>query len=620
MGKEKRKTQSTKTATDRAVAIVCLLLALVIAAVLVITVLNETGVILRVSNATTIGEGENKVKVDKAMMAYFLNTEIMSAYNSAAEYAEMYKQYGLDLGVSYFLGYDPSYDLSLQDYSETQTWYDYYVERAKTSVTEVVVYAHAAKQAGLTIDEAAIDAEIEEIKAELKAQGASFSDWYGKGVSESDVRRCLELTQYAIAFLEHKQENVKTELDAGEEVSSIVKKYVEDNKTSFYSATVLKHSVTVSEKNFISEAAYDRKVEIETRFAKYLKTAKTAAEYMAMLENKSNKITELGKEYDAEQKAKETTAGAKAAETEKATEKATESTTEKATLSYEELVEKYDEEITYNEGTDALNDWLFGDTWASEGEINYFTENSSETVTEKATTTEKETKTETETAAKEEGTSASTGAKADDKSNSSSDKKTETKRIFKITTYFVLDACDLDHEYTHDFGFLIVSDKAIAEAIKESFANGTKSLDNFYNLAEAKHNSLHGTSEHSHSDTFDFNKVEQITAGAFENAYGSEFSVVDDWIESTDRKAGDVSDIIEIVTTSGTGDTKKEIKTYALIYFDKENTGEKGESWYPSALSATVSSEVEKWYNAQTKPVFNDSNLKDIPTIVIVTQ
>lgn len=618
MGKnnfDNRKKAVQKTAKDKAVAITCIVLAILIVAVIAVSVLNEFAVFDRMNTVVKSGD----VKVNKTMMSFFLSDTIMNWYAQYGGYSSLFSvDLSKDLHAQqYGLGYESMF---LGEFSGS--WYDYFLSQTLENVKMYVVYADAAKAAGLSLteqDKIDIDTTINGIKEGLKANGSSFSEQYGKGVSEGDVRDCYELIYLASAFMEYKQTELENALDKDDKA---LYTYVDENKSEFYSAKCLKYTATIKEQSFKTAESYQKQVDKQKALAEKMLAAKTPAEFIDLMEGKKT-TTETETTTNTET---ETTAT-----TESSTSTGKETVTiATETLSPEEVLEskmdKHSVEIEYSTGTGELEDWLFGSEWASEGEVKYFEETGSEaatttkpatTTTEKATSSEKETSTETETGKAKAGESTSE-SKTETETKTENKTETETKKTYKtykIEVYYVLESCDKDYEFVHNFAYLVVDDEAVAKAFKEEFEKGNKTMDAFIALAEKKHNSSHGEGEHDHSDkTFEFNKFEEQPAGAFNDTYNA----LNKWIEDDARKAGDISDIITVTTKDS---NQKDKKTYAIVFFEKDSAekAEKGQTWYINAYASTVSSQFEKWYNAQLteKPLDIDTKgLNDINHII----
>lgn len=135
----------------------------------------------------TISMTSATYKIDNAMVSYFFNKQYQSYTTSYSSYLSM-------------MGLDTEKSLKLQQYSETQTWFDYFMDSAKTTLTEMVTLAEAAKAENITLDDAdiaKIDKSLVELQNTAKTKATDYQEYlrsqYGKGIKESDVRKCLEL-------------------------------------------------------------------------------------------------------------------------------------------------------------------------------------------------------------------------------------------------------------------------------------------------------------------------------------------------------------------------------------------------------------------------------------------
>lgn len=82
--------------------------------------------------------------------------------------------------VIQYMGVDFEKDLSTQEYSEEQSWKDYFVEQAVAALTERYLLFCAADEAGYVLsdeDKKALDDEIASLKSMLSAYGISYSDY-----------------------------------------------------------------------------------------------------------------------------------------------------------------------------------------------------------------------------------------------------------------------------------------------------------------------------------------------------------------------------------------------------------------------------------------------------------
>ena len=275
---EKQNKANKQKKTDRAVSITLSVFALIIVAVLAISMFTNTGVFIRAEAAMT---SEN-VTVDSAMMNFFYNNYLSNWYN----------QYGTYIQQGYF-SINPTASLKLQNYGcgyeiyfiaeYDGTWYDYFLDAVSAEVETYIIYAEGAIEAGLTLTEedyTAIDELIATMKASVKEAGAKFSDWYGTGVKEKDIRRAYELVYLAENFMEYKQEKLESALDADD---SALIKYVEDNKASFYTADVLKYTISTLSKDFDNDMLFEDAKAAAKAEAEKIMAATTPEEFVALV-------------------------------------------------------------------------------------------------------------------------------------------------------------------------------------------------------------------------------------------------------------------------------------------------------------------------------------------------
>ncbi|MBQ8409314.1 MAG: hypothetical protein IJY39_10685 [Clostridia bacterium] len=562
---ERQQYENKKSKTDKGVAIACIVFAVLIAASLVFTVLGESGVFIRATDAVS---GET-VEVNAAMMSFFINDSIMNFYNNNYSYLGYYS---LDLSrdlrtQTYGTGYETMF---LGEFDGS--WYDYFLSTVMDEVEMYVTYAEAAKAAGLTLteeDEKEIDEVLDSIKETLKASNASYSDWYGKGVKKSDIRKCYELIYLASNFAEHKQAELEAALD---EDDSALHTYVEENKGTFYTAEYLSYEISLSSKSFSNDAAFDAAVAAAKAAADKIAEAKTPAEFVQFVEEFE------GVDED------ETTG---ASEAEGSDESETESLSPEEEL--ESKIEELKDSISYETGNE-LGDWIFVEG-AQPDDVKVIEE----------TGTETETVTEESTEPVEETTEA----------ESESDSEAENSAIvfthdtYTVTVYYMIKASDLDHALTKDFAYLATNDKEALEAVLAQFKAGEMTKEKFVEIAEEKYNSIHGDEEHEHSDEelFEYNSVEKTGDGMF----NSNYAVMNEWLDSGKLEANTLSEIFEVVVEEKT--------YYAVVFFESYNV----ETWYANAYSYTVSEQFENWYEAEleAKPLkINEKAIGDINTIV----
>lgn len=197
--------------------LVAVLVALVLIAVF--SALNAKGVFL---HGKTVASTEN-YEVNAAMMSYVIYSEYQNFVTqySSSNYGNIL-QYIRGTGGS---SLSTSLPLRSQYYSkptadkpetETLTWFDYFARSAENQVTQMLIYCEIAKANGVELndeDRATIESTIESVKTYAKTQGYSVNDYlmamYGKGVTEKEMRKILELSQLSSKMANQKQDEFK---------------------------------------------------------------------------------------------------------------------------------------------------------------------------------------------------------------------------------------------------------------------------------------------------------------------------------------------------------------------------------------------------------------------------
>ncbi len=578
--KAKRK-QDTKN--GKIISAVCIILVAVILLILVCTVLESAGVFNRMTNVIQMENGE--FKVNKAMMNFFFNEQIMTWYNQYGSYA------------TYF-GLDFSKDMKAQNYSKDTTWYQYFLDQTKSQVQLYLAYANAAHTMGLELDKddhAEIEEVVDTLKTYVKGLGLSYSNFYGEGVSEGDIKDCYEIIYLANKYSEVMTEKYKGELEKDDKD---VIAFPDENKEDFYSADVLKYEIKLDEKNFKTSKEYEDAVKKAKERADKIAAAETAEEFFELIKADLEAIeAEKNTEKNTE---KATTSTDDKAATDKATDNATEKPTEAPT---EVEIDDYRETIEYSsEGTDDVKNWLFGIEKATEKTTEKATTKASETATEKVelkpaekndTFVEEATETYTEkatTAATEKVTEKVT-EKANDKAAStekSTEKATEAAtqkkyNRYTVTAYCVESPMGLDKDLTRNLGYVVSTDKATIEKILKDVKAGKLSAEALDNLGKAAAEALPEDTKISIGHA----KTEQTAPGYFTE---SEFGAIDDWLDEEGRKPGDLSDLLTIKPASSSGTTY-----YAVCYFESTDK----EVWYVDATNGVVNERFEHWYQGE---------------------
>ncbi|MGI6269551.1 MAG: peptidylprolyl isomerase [Candidatus Howiella sp.] len=173
---------------------------------------KESGAALR---GTEVMSSEN-FSVDAAMMTYFFNETYQTYVSSNSSYLS-------------YTGLDTTVSLKEQEYASGVTWFDYLMEQTQSQVREYLLFAEAARSAGMSLT----DADQENIEANIETLDlASF----GAGVKQEDVKGCLELSALAYKYY-------SSEYNAFDCTEDEIAAYYAANKTDFTTYDLLTYTL-----------------------------------------------------------------------------------------------------------------------------------------------------------------------------------------------------------------------------------------------------------------------------------------------------------------------------------------------------------------------------------------
>ncbi len=262
-------------------------LILVVTLVLVVAILGYT----LVDSIGLIGRFDNAAKSNN----YKINENELDVYRYHVAqnqlYTEyMYYAYGMmqdTMGVTTMFSSPAQYaNYMIPNYvgsgSFDATAYSY--------AEQYLTYCEGAREAGLYDSyygeiEADIDAYIEELEANAKANGVSLStylkQWIGTGVSKSDVRSAMEYYYIGIKYAEKLTEDYKSAATT-EEINA----YIEENKSTFYKTEYTSYKLV---NNDLKEAIDACKTieEVKTAIINYYVEQKFEAAYKTNITDKS---------------------------------------------------------------------------------------------------------------------------------------------------------------------------------------------------------------------------------------------------------------------------------------------------------------------------------------------
>ena len=214
-----------------AIVVVIALMVVVAAYTAISTTVSRNGVMERKTVALTVGEHD----ISNAELNYFYIDAINSFYSNYGSYASLF-------------GLDTTLPLNEQyvDEEASETWADYFIESAKSTIQAVYALTDAANAEGYTLTEdylTSIDSTMTNMDAYAMLYGYSETEdyvkaLYGNGASVEGLRAYFELTALADAYQTHYSESLTYEdadLRAAEEENPA--QYSSFSYNSYYLAT-----------------------------------------------------------------------------------------------------------------------------------------------------------------------------------------------------------------------------------------------------------------------------------------------------------------------------------------------------------------------------------------------
>ncbi len=216
--KKSRSSKGTSGIPNWLLSIIIIIVTLAVVAVCVCTAIFSSGVIGR----NSLAMGIDDIKVNQNMMAYFFRVNYMNDLSNLENTLYYYELYGIDssaLGYSY-----PDTTKSLKDQpyhgvAGSDTWYNTILASTKEQVAEYLMFAAAAKKAGVALndtDQAAVDSELDNVIASIRSSTGATSYTadaccelaFGEGVTAEDIRDALELQALATKMYAHLSETI----------------------------------------------------------------------------------------------------------------------------------------------------------------------------------------------------------------------------------------------------------------------------------------------------------------------------------------------------------------------------------------------------------------------------
>lgn len=167
-------------------------------------------------------------KISNAQQLYFFQNFYASFLENNADYLSYY---GLDQEKSLKEQTCPY----TNEEGGSMTWYDYFMDSTAAQVEQTLVLAEAAKEAGVTLSE-------EETKQIKETLSKIAPENFAPGLTEEEVRECLELSLIAANYQQKIQDGIKyTDAD--------LEKYYTEHKNDFDTVDYRMYSFTYGDED-----------------------------------------------------------------------------------------------------------------------------------------------------------------------------------------------------------------------------------------------------------------------------------------------------------------------------------------------------------------------------------
>lgn len=207
----------------------------IVAVVVILAILAGVGYYL-FANTGIVTKNVTALKVgDAKISATDYNFYYSSAYQQTSYYAEMYSQYGMDMGFSSAVS--PREQTTTGEDGESITWAEAFKDTAKSNAQFVEAYYAEAMKNDFKLDDdikAEIDETIENYKSTASESGYSLNAYlkasFGGGFTEKTFRTLLEKQEVASHYYQSQQEAY----NEGIKAEDIEKEYKENGKLYDY--------------------------------------------------------------------------------------------------------------------------------------------------------------------------------------------------------------------------------------------------------------------------------------------------------------------------------------------------------------------------------------------------
>ncbi len=380
MAKTKVNTKNAKK-TDVWYKVLAIVIGVVLLFGLAVAIMQPTGLMDYITLHTQTAMKSEHYSVNNAQFMYLTHL----TYNNY--YQTLYENYGSYMSS---FGLDRSLPLSQQKYYGTSTsWLDACVNEVRSSLTQTLALCEAARAAGFELtadDRQTIDDTIQSLKDFAKNNNYSVSNaiaaMYGsKGISKGDIKSVLEMQILATNFAQKLS-------DGYTYTSEQIDKYYDENKLDFIKADYYSYEVKADYESGASDEEKQAAISAAKNKAEELhKRIEDGADFVTVITEYKKELATA--EVEAAQKALD---DAKANATEEAKDSDKKSAEETALDDAKKKLEEITEESVKKEilttahttSTTATKteaeEWMFADTPAQDGATKLVTSDESATI------------------------------------------------------------------------------------------------------------------------------------------------------------------------------------------------------------------------------------------------
>ena len=234
------------------------------------------------------------VEIDNKMMSYFFNKHLANWFTTYASYVDLF---GLDVNKDLddqWFGNGSSVTTMVLGHFDG-TWQEYFYYETVEEVKLYLVWADYAKSCGIALDEEDlidIEATIREERENLEKSGSSYKAWYGKGVDEEVIRRCME-----IQYLAAKGSDYYVNCEKNNISYSDLENWAYDNREDLEIAECLSYTLTVSSRD-MDWADYSSLCDEAKNVAQNISESRSLGEF----EGRALTVAGMGYAFDATSK------------------------------------------------------------------------------------------------------------------------------------------------------------------------------------------------------------------------------------------------------------------------------------------------------------------------------